>query len=82
MLDSSMETAMLNHPHVKDTYPTVRWDSGTLKTIYVIETDLPLSKDDASYDDDAFNDLLMAAKSYLERSSEYDSLDIIPFRPR
>jgi hypothetical protein len=63
------------------TYPTVRWDTADLKTIYVIETDLPLSKDDRLYDDDAFNDLLNAAKEYLEANPTYDSVDIRPFHP-
>jgi hypothetical protein len=51
-----------------------------MKTIYVIVTDLPLSEDDKLFDEKAFNELLNAAKDYLEANPKYDSVDIVPFR--
>lgn len=71
---------MLKHPHDLATRPTVRWDSKTMKTVYVIETDLALSRDDPAYDDDKFNNLMEAAKDYLGRHQDYDSVDVIQVR--
>lgn len=71
---------MLEHPHVRATRPTLRWDSIDMKSIYVVETDLALSKNDPSYDGDAVQDLFFAARDYLEANPSYDSLKIVPYR--
>jgi hypothetical protein len=71
---------LLEHPHVLATRPTMRWDSMDMKSIYVVETDLALSKQDPTYDEDAFEDLFIAAKGYLKANPEYDGLKIVPYR--
>lgn len=78
---------MFTHPHVTATYLTVRWNSAykgsvDMKTIYVIETDLPLSSDDDQFDENAFNELVTAAKNYLVENPKYDSIEIVPSRSR
>jgi hypothetical protein len=71
---------LLEHPHVLATRPTTRWDSIDLRSIYVVETDLALSRADPSYDEDAVQDLFFAAKDYLKANPGYDSLKIVPYR--
>ena len=76
------EVELLEHPHVMATHPTMRWDSIQMTSLYIVETDLALSKDDPTYDKDAFEDLFVAAKGYLEANPTYDGLKIIPYRKR
>ena len=73
---------MLEHPHVMATRPTIGRDSIEIRSVYVIETDLALSRNDPSYDEDAFQDLLVAASGYLDANPRYDSLKIVPYRNR
>lgn len=68
---------MLEHPHVLATHSKVHPGS---RMACVIETDLALSRDDEAYDADAFQDLFLAAKGYLEANAAYDSLKIVPYR--
>lgn len=58
----------------------MRPGSAAMAWSYVIETDLALSRDDEAYDEDAFRDLYLAARHYLEANAVYDSLKIVPYR--
>jgi hypothetical protein len=71
---------MLDHPHVLVTRPAMRPDGIGMKSIYVVETDLPLSKNDPAYDEDAVQDLFIAARDYLDANPRYDGLKIVPYR--
>lgn len=71
---------MLEHPHVLATHSKMRPGSAAMAWSYVIETDLALSRDDEAYDEDAFRDLYLAARHYLEANAVYDSLKIVPYR--
>ena len=53
-----------------------------MASIYVVETDLTLSRNDLAYDADAVQDLMVAAKNYLEANPTYDGLKIVPYRQR
>jgi hypothetical protein len=75
-----MEVEVLEHPHVLATRPTRRWDSRDLKSIYVVETDLALSRNDPGFDLDAVQDLFVAARDYLDANPGYDGLKIVPYR--
>lgn len=75
-----MEAQLLEHPHVMATRPTMRLESVGLKSIYVVETDLVLSRNDPSYDGDAVEDLFVAAKFYLDANPSYDGLKIVPYQ--
>ena len=73
---------MLEHIHVRAIRPAYRAAPGAAKPIYVIETDLALSKDDPAYDSDALGDLLFAAKDYLAANPVYHGLKIVPYLQR
>jgi hypothetical protein len=73
---------MFEHPHVLAIHSTTRRDSIDMASIYVVETDLTLSRGDPAYDEDAVQDLFVAAKNYLEANPAYDSLKIVPYRER
>jgi hypothetical protein len=53
-----------------------------MSTVYVVKTDLQLSRDEPDYDDEAFNDLMTAVAEYIKTHDEYDSADIVPFEER
>ncbi len=67
---------MFHHPHAVVTHPTVRLDRGALETIYVIKTKLALTPDDPDFDQKAFDDLIEAARAYLESNPHYDSIRV------
>lgn len=69
---------MLKHPNAKTTWPTVRLDGGTLETVYVVETDLALSRDDPNFDAVAFDSLVEAARAYLADHRNYDRVQLVP----
>jgi hypothetical protein len=73
---------MLEHIHVRAIRPAYRAAPGAAKPIYVIETDLALSKSDPAYDSDALGDLLFAAKDYLAANPAYHGLKIVPYLQR
>jgi hypothetical protein len=73
---------MFEHPHVLAIHSTTRPGSIDMASIYVVETDLTLSRDDPAYDEDAVQDLFVAAKDYLEANPTYDTLKIVPYRER
>jgi len=71
---------VLKHKHVKNTRPTVRFENGEQRTIYIIETDLALNPRDPAFDPDAFRDLEKAAHQYLEQHPNYAEFRIRPAR--
>ena len=73
---------MLEHPHVLAVHSPIWSDSADMASIYVVETDLTLSRNDLAYDADAVQDLMVAAKNYLEANPTYDGLKIVPYRQR
>lgn len=66
---------MLHHPNVIETRPTVRWENGTLTTVYVIKTDLVLAPEDPAYDEEAVNNLLKSAERYAKEHN-YDAFEL------
>ena len=73
---------MLEHIHVRAIRPAYGTATSAAKPIYVIETDLALSKSDPAYDRDALGDLLFAAKDYLAANPVYHGLKIVPYLQR
>ena len=68
----------LDHPRAKTCWPTVRLDRGSLETVYVVETDLALSRDDPKFDAVAFDSLVEAARAYLAGHPNYDRVQLVP----
>jgi len=68
----------LDHPNAKTCWPTVRLDAGSLETVYVVSTDLALSRDDPNFDNEAFDTLVKAARAYLDAHPNYDRIQLIP----
>lgn len=71
---------MFEHPHVLATRPVL--NPAGMEAIYVVETDLTLSRGDPAYDEDAVQDLVVAARGYLDANPGYDGLKIVPYRRR
>jgi hypothetical protein len=73
---------MLYHVHVRAIRAAAAATRGCGGSIYVVETDLALSRSDPAYDRDALGDLLFAAKDYLAANPEYHGLKIVPYLHR
>jgi hypothetical protein len=58
----------------------VRLDLSALETVYMIETDLALSRGDPFYDHDAFSGFMEAIRTYLADHPDYDRAEVLPIR--
>jgi hypothetical protein len=67
----------MKHPRVKNTRQSQDVEG---RTIFVIETDLPISPNDPHFSAEAFRELEKAAQSYLHDNSIYDDFRIRPLR--
>jgi hypothetical protein len=73
---------MFNHERVTKTRPTIRWESGRLLKLYVVETELPLDPEDRHYDKDAVDELMAKLEAYVKAKPEaYDGYEIVQFDP-
>ena len=70
----------MDHPNVRSCWTKVRLDPSALQTVYMIETDLALSRDDPSYDHDAFLGFMESIRAYLVDHPNYHRAEVLPVR--
>ena len=65
---------MIDHPNAKTVWPTVRFDTGNMEVVLIIETDLALTPENPDYDAAAFDSLVEAGRDFLTKNPNYDSV--------